>query len=213
MAVPAAYLRYLRQQTGWLDTPEFGRAPIEERYIPLTGHGPSGELAELEHALAHRLLAIVGGPGSGKTTFLRHIAFLWCCGLEDTRTDSLPLPVFIRIPELMEHVRAEGESPHPLADFLCARNRDFEWGLSDHFIREKLRAGCSVVLLDGLNEAAPAEREPAARLIRNAARAFRQCRFVVATRPEADGARAALEGFETVTLAPRGLLQFSITCP
>jgi predicted NACHT family NTPase len=208
--VPAAYLRYLREQTGWLDTPGLGRAPIEERYIPLTGRGPSGELAELEHALEHRLLAIVGGPGSGKTTFLRHIAFLWCCGLEDTRTDSLPLPVFIRIPELMEHVRALGESPGPLADFLCARNRELEWGLSDDFIGEKLRDGCSVVLLDGLNEAAPAERETASRLIQNAARAFRQCRLVVATRPDA---HAALEGFETVTLEPRRLLQFSITCP
>ena len=58
--------------------------PIEELYIPLTTAAGADFQAHAhaarrpvgpEEALTHRRLVIVGDPGSGKTAFLRRIAF------------------------------------------------------------------------------------------------------------------------------------------
>lgn len=95
---PGKYLEALREQTAWIDirglhvgTQKVHRFPIEELYIPLTVAGPAeietgkGEMPaqdrqrsqsmELQEALSSPKLVIVGDPGSGKTTFLKRIAF------------------------------------------------------------------------------------------------------------------------------------------
>ena len=89
---PRTYLEWLRDQTATIDIrglgEDAGRArnfPIDELYIPLTTTSQAESLISgapderkpmlLEEALEHRRLVIVGDPGSGKTTFLRRIAF------------------------------------------------------------------------------------------------------------------------------------------
>ncbi len=115
--------------------------PIEELYIPLTtprevpGRAlrwrrrfAEREPMDLDEALAHRRLVIVGDPGSGKTTFLRRVAFaLASTAIEEAPGVSgpqvgarpgllgrllavlpparaKPFPLFIRIAELTEHI-------------------------------------------------------------------------------------------------------------
>jgi hypothetical protein len=215
---PSAYLRYLREQTAWIDirglqvgTGKAYRFPIEDLYIPLTTLTHTASI-DLEHALEHKRLGIVGDPGAGKTTFLRHLAYLWCCGIADTRTDSLPFPIFIRVADLIGHIEhyagapqrpAAKESPAWIADFLNARNEELNWGLRSDFFREKLAGGSCVLLLDGLDEAPRREeRESVARLFEQATDAFRECQFVVTTRPLAFTGESILAGFETVQIEP-----------
>ena len=117
---PRTYLEWLRDQTATIDIRGLGEGagrarnfPIEELYIQLTTTGYSAETRYvspteyersfpdaveerkamlLEEALEHRRLVIVGDPGSGKTTFLRRIAFEMVKGaLEGTR--PMPEPV------------------------------------------------------------------------------------------------------------------------
>jgi formylglycine-generating enzyme required for sulfatase activity len=83
---PRLYLKWLREQTSTIEIRGLGvgpakahNFPIEDLYIPLTGTNtpgaPDGKSIELNRALANPRLVIVGDPGSGKTTFLRRVAF------------------------------------------------------------------------------------------------------------------------------------------
>jgi hypothetical protein len=115
---PRTYLEWLRDQTATIDIRGLGEGagrarnfPISELYIPLTTTAASpeqslhGGLEErkpvpLEEALAQRRLVIIGDPGSGKTTFLRRIAFEMANGaLEGTYAtpESAPTPQSQRV--------------------------------------------------------------------------------------------------------------------
>lgn len=111
-ADPTAYLKYLRDETAYIDIRglETGEAkahsfPIEEIYIPLANETPDERQAgrkrwaekmeprergriPLQQALSHRRLVIVGDPGSGKSTFLRRVAFALCQTALGTKPDA-----------------------------------------------------------------------------------------------------------------------------
>ncbi len=199
-----AYLKWLREETGTIDIRGLGvgagkahRFPIADLYIPLTtarlgdrqaGTGPEQrEPMDLREALEHRRLVIVGDPGSGKTTFLRRIAFE-----RAERGTAAEFPVFIPVLALAAHIAAysahaelEKESPQWLAHYLSTQGHALNWGLPEEFFTERLESGEAVVLLDGLDEAPDhGQRESVGRLFENATHTYRKCRFVVTTRPQ-----------------------------
>src|SRR5271157_1969214 len=111
---PRTYLEWLRDQTATIGIRGLGEGagrarnfPIDELYIPLTtaahaterpfpGATEERKPVLLEEALEHRRLVIVGDPGSGKTTFLRRIAFEMAKGaLEGAR----PAPDSVAVPQ------------------------------------------------------------------------------------------------------------------
>jgi formylglycine-generating enzyme required for sulfatase activity len=239
---PAQYLRWLREQTAWIDirglqvgSGKANRFPIGDLYIPLkttggeaghlagrtkhevSGDRVSGDLGQsvlLEEALRHRRLVITGDPGSGKTTFLRRIAYELSRDVSQ-RALQLPqdgFPLLIRIAELEECIgncRARQqagapntkESPAWLAYFLEHRAQEWKWKLDAEFFEAKLSVKSTFMLLDGLDEAAnQANRESMARLLENATQAYPNCQFVVTTRPGSYQGLATLEGFERVMI-------------
>ena len=166
----------------------------------------------LEKALEERRLIVEGGPGSGKTTFLRRIAWALC--REDKQNESLRLPfsgfpMFVRIRELDQHIaktldaRRSGDptlwDDHQwIAHFLSSH----DWGLDRAYFEEKLQSPESVLLLDGLDEAADAgRRKHIAKLITVGAERH-ACRYVVTTRPGADEAAAAIPALRKTWIAP-----------
>jgi hypothetical protein len=229
---PKLYLDWLRDETGEIKLDELkvdrGKTlppAMDALYFPLTTSAPAGrELAGkgerqigeraqrvlLEEALKSRRLIIEGGPGSGKTTFLRRIAWALCrLDAEDRlRLPFAGFPLLVRIRDLDEHIAATlgraqpGDpttpaNPRWIAHFLASQG----WNLDEEFFAEKLRHPDSILLLDGLDEAAnSARREDISRLILSAA-PVHGCRYVVTTRPGADEG-AAIRGFQKVLIAP-----------
>ena len=215
------------------------RFPIEDLYIPLTtapmaqrgqskskpkaSHIEGQARVELHEALTNDRLVIVGDPGSGKTTFLRRIAFAlsqtWLGEDEQAAKTRLgikkrPFPIFISVGRLIEHIRnarkigspgipTTNDSPAWLPHFLDTAAAESSWGLGEGFFRKKLEDGASMVLLDGLDEAPNREqREEVARLFERATNSYGKCQFVVTSRPQAYTGKAVLSNFPRVEIDP-----------
>jgi predicted NACHT family NTPase len=157
--------------------------------------------------LQNRRLVIEGKPGGGKTTFVRWIAWMLCRPAGPP--PELPVrgfPLLVRISQLDQHIantlgRPQPGDPTTVADarwivhFLASQG----WDLDEAFFRERLEAEDTVLLLDGLDEAANQQRrESIVETIKRAAQC--RCRIVVTTRPGAHEGRATLTGFEKAAI-------------
>ena len=112
---------------------------IDEIYIPLTtvaspemtrksagGDAEQQRRIVLEETLAQRNVVIIGDPGSGKSTFLRRVAFELCRTLRDNRPADAPpflakddkrFPILIRVADLAKLLAADTVAQ----DARCAR--------------------------------------------------------------------------------------------
>ena len=196
-----AYSEWLREYCGWIElralqvgSGKAHRFPIEDLYIPLRTSGLAAPDEQLERALQVRKLVIEGKPGSGKSTFLRKVA------------RELPgFPILLRIADLDEYMRncstpgkpANQASPDWISHFLGSKG----WGLNARYFDRRLRDGNTTLLLDGLDEAPDRlRRENIARMFEAATGIYKECRFVVTTRPRAYQGAAVLAGFEKVEI-------------
>ena len=68
------------------------------------GSRSNAEAVRLETALGRRNLVVTGDPGSGKTTFLRRMAFELSRSDGNTPQLRTGFPILIRLPELAEHI-------------------------------------------------------------------------------------------------------------
>ena len=115
-------------------------------------------------------------------------------------------PLLVRISQLDQHIantlgRPQRGDPTTTADarwiahFLASQS----WDLDEVFFREKLESEDTILLLDGLDEAAnQRRREAVVETIKLAAQY--PCRMVVTTRPGAHEGRATLVGFDKTSI-------------
>ena len=87
--------------------------------------------------------------------------------------------------------------------FLAERSNDRGWDLDENFLRQAVREGDAIVLLDGLDEAPNrSERETLARMFEKTVADNENCRFVVTTRPRAYEGLTVFSGFERFQVEP-----------
>ena len=230
---PDIYLKYLEDDTRQIritgltsrraEPYFFG---IDEIYIPLNTlarrdptRDKAAGLAEqrrevLEHTLSRRCV-VSGEPGSGKSTFLRRVAFELCRNLRETRPAEAPpflaaddkrFPILIRTADLARLLNADSspmapDAPDWIPYFLGRRSEEFHWGLDAAFFRRKLGEGNCLVMVDGLDEAPDqALRARISRLFEKATQSFSKCDFLVSTRPQSYAGDSVLASFPQVRI-------------
>ena len=218
-----AYLDWLRIETSEVDlrnfidrrsTPDPKIDALYARLMTAAGEtslGGKGAAAgkspiPLDKALKHRRLLIVGDAGSGKSTFLRRVAFALSREGRDPvlRLPHLRFPIFVRVRELDAHIREtkggpdKPDDPAWLPHFLAKKQF---LGLDETFWRDQLNNSKSILLLDGLDEAANSERRAHLVTMLESIAKTAACHIAVTTRPM-DLTRNEKEGWQTIHIAP-----------
>ncbi len=188
----------------------------------------------LEAVQQQQRLVLLGDPGSGKSTFVRHLAWLLAqrevTPLPSAQADLLAhwqtptLPIILPCQRLARHLASTtgdahgavfGALQHELERFTMAA------ALAADLLREGLRTGTLLVLLDGLDEVpltpepeTGASREATLAAIRQFALTYQRVRIVLTSRVRAfTEDLASILGWPIATLAPFTLGQIRAFVP
>jgi hypothetical protein len=128
-----------------------------------------------------RRLFILGKPGAGKTTFLKHVA-LRTIKANAQKDGDTRLPVFVTLKEL-------SDSGQALVPFIAEQFRRADFPEVETFVHQLLKAGDAVVLLDGLDEVnlEGQQRDQMIGWIINFVQEFDRCQILLTCRVAAVG--------------------------
>ncbi|GIE88925.1 NACHT domain-containing protein [Actinoplanes regularis] len=128
-----------------------------------------------------RTLAIVGPPGGGKTTLLKHLTLALASGRPPTRSLGGRIPVFLAI---RDQARAISENPDlPLVRPLTA-TMPKELAGAGSWVERQLRNGNCLIMFDGLDEVAdPVQRRLVSAWVERQIAAHHTNGFVITSRP------------------------------
>lgn len=138
----------------------FGRGRIIDKGIP-----------GLEAVEKYSKLMVLGKPGSGKTTFLKHLAIQCNKG----KFQAHRVPIFIALKQF-----AEAEGKPSLLEYITQMFSDCD--VSADQITVLLRHGKTLVLLDGLDEVKIEDNNRVINQVRDLSDKFRQNQFVITCR-------------------------------
>ncbi len=140
----------------------------------LKGDRETRPLSALEAVVSTPRLVITGDPGSGKTTFVNHLALClaahnlepqggWLenlsCWPQDNR-NTAPITVILRdFAQWIPSCKEKADEPCHIWEFLVKRLKDHNMAFVKDPLHAALEKGRAIVFLDGLDEIADKERQ------------------------------------------------------
>jgi formylglycine-generating enzyme required for sulfatase activity/energy-coupling factor transporter ATP-binding protein EcfA2 len=178
---------------------------LEHVYVSLHAQVPDKALGrqappalDVSQALnQHERLAILGGPGTGKTTLLSYLTLTYArkqakkrLGIKEKR-----LPILVPLRRLKQ-VLEDGDGAGTLPAYLTEWYTDLGMHPRESFFERALQRGRCVVLLDGLDEVADeAERRQMSEWVDRLVTIYPENRYVVTSRPPGYDSAALENGF------------------
>ena len=123
----------------------------------------------------YRKFVIVGAPGSGKTTVLKHFALKSCMeNLEKQERICTPVPI-----TLLKFL----ESGKDLRDYIDVVFEEYDFPRAKEFVEKDLKEGKCMVLLDGFDELVSKENQEQVTVqIQEFVKRYHRCQIIVTSR-------------------------------
>jgi predicted NACHT family NTPase len=134
----------------------------------------------------YRRLAIIGPPGLGKTTLLKHITLTYAHQNHTTYQAPKFIPILLYLRDIRHLVLAETPPtlPHLIRQHIEALPADPPLKIPPNWLEDQLRIGRCLVMFDGLDEVANAEeRERVSQWVNRQMSVYRKTPFILTSRP------------------------------
>lgn len=200
---------------------EWEREPVVKRLAAtIRQHREQQKQPDEQRTQKYQGLFLLAAPGGGKSTFLRHLAWVLAQRQlgQDGAVVALPgepatwqlLPVLVPLRLLAGHLALVGVSERAISDALHAVMRQSDVGDVSDVLREALQSGTALLLFDGLDEVPVEElpgtvvnRQTTLHVVRSLATTYPRVPMVITCRVRAfDGDLRDVLGWDTVTIAP-----------
>lgn len=155
----------------------------------------SQRIALTEMVKLAKCLLIMGDPGSGKTTFLRFLARKSC-----DEIDAKILPIFLRFADIYDYAKNHDiDLDDAIVEYFITVNAKNGNVINVDEFENMAKDGHWLFLFDSLDElSSTSAREEIVKAVETASKKWKNCKFVVTSRPLPIEAKSIPVGFEKV---------------